>query len=375
MIEWLRRLFASSSTTNDVAKNASGNTARPSIPPPVKPVREPQVERSPPSPLLVAAQRQARTMPSRVLAIDVETTGLEATDRVVSFAGLLLKSSSLVNIGGTEQIAFEYLVCNPGIKSHPMARRVHGYSDWVLSHQQTFAEIAEKVMELAESADLIVAHNAEFDVGFLNRELKTAGRELIRIRSYCTMTEWRRRGMPGSASLDNVARFYGLSRESEFHSALEDAFLALRVYLNLCGSICRVDCANIATQRPTNFREPLPEPWESVLSRDPVEGIAAAKREGRYDDAMEWLRAEAKKIESGVRPADKCPAAPWIYEQLAILYRKQKLPLEEIEVIEHYLSLPGAETLGWATSTRWFRERLQKAAKRLKAHRTHDLPD
>jgi DNA polymerase III epsilon subunit-like protein len=114
------------------------------------------------------------TLPSKVVFVDVETTGLTDSDRIVSFAAILLDTQSLKT--GDFTVSVIHVVCDPGKKSHPRAASVHGFSDWVLRHQDPFSKYAGEIELLLGKADLIVAHNANFDMNFINREL---GSELI----------------------------------------------------------------------------------------------------------------------------------------------------------------------------------------------------
>jgi len=161
--------------------------------------------------------------------LDVETTGLHSDDRVVSFAGILLKTEDLKQ--GELDLNFIHLIFDPGRKSHPKAEEVHGYSDWLLRHQDPFGEHVSMVENLIAQADLLVAHNAEFDLRFINAELAALGRPPVKKPVYCTMEGHRRLDMPGSASLSAIATRLGLARSGQVHSALEDAWLAMMAYL------------------------------------------------------------------------------------------------------------------------------------------------
>jgi Exonuclease len=115
------------------------------------------------------------TVPKCIAFLDVETTGLNEKDRIVTLAGLKLLDTELLTTG-TASLAYLHLIFDPGKKSHPRAEAVHGYSDWVLRHQDSFDVYAETIESFSNSADLVVAHNAEFDFGFYNREMVRAAR-------------------------------------------------------------------------------------------------------------------------------------------------------------------------------------------------------
>lgn len=166
--------------------------------------------------------------------MDVETTGLTGRDRVVTLAIILLDVPT-VSEGETHvqiTVSAIHRIYNPGRDCDPVAARIHGHSDWILRHQPFFIEEAQEVSEFIDRADLVVCHNAEFDLRFLNRELSKASMPLITAESFCTMEAYRSR-YDGSASLNNVIRQLGLKRESGKHGALEDAWLAMNVFFLL----------------------------------------------------------------------------------------------------------------------------------------------
>lgn len=202
-------------------------------------------------------------LPAKVLVVDVETTGLTNRDRLVSFAGVLLETEALGD--GKFQLRYMHSIFDPGRKSHPKAEAVHGYSDWVLRHQEPFVESAETIARLFEEADVVVAHNAEFDIEFINREFEYAGYPRIAKPIFCTMTAYRQLGTWESASLSAVARRIGLGRRGERHGALEDAWLALMVYLWLHNCPYRIPFDTVSPE-PWNLR-PVPPMPEGPLPR------------------------------------------------------------------------------------------------------------
>ncbi|ACA15916.1 Exonuclease RNase T and DNA polymerase III [Methylobacterium sp. 4-46] len=205
-------------------------------------------------------------LPGRLLAVDVETTGLGAEDRVVSFGAVLLDTATL--LGGSPVLACHHLIFDPGRPSHPRAEAVHGYDDWLLRHQDPARGHLDAVAALLAGADLVVAHNAAFDLGFLAREFRAAGRPDPARPTYCTMEAYRRRGEPGSSALDAVCRRVKLARAGARHGALEDAWLALRVYLWLQGCPVRVERPALAA--PSNLRPAPKRPDGTLPPRTPA---------------------------------------------------------------------------------------------------------
>ncbi len=168
----------------------------------------------------------------RILAIDTETTGLSGNDRIVSFAGIQIDFDRTgASMGMTHKVKLLHRLFDPGRKSHFRAQEIHGYSDWLLRHQDTFSDHATDIKQLIETSDLIIAHNLAFDQRFIEHEFAIAGVPIAWPASTCTMEELRSQGR--QASLAAGAAAIGYHREGERHGALEDAFLALMIFLNL----------------------------------------------------------------------------------------------------------------------------------------------
>src|SRR4051794_33023573 len=111
---------------------------------------------------------------------------------------------------GQFDLRFIHLIFDPGKKSHPEAEAIHGYSDWVLRHQEPFDKQAQLIVELVELADLVLAHNAPFDVEFVNRELTSSAKPPISKPSFCTMLAYRERVGFGSSKLSEATARIGL---------------------------------------------------------------------------------------------------------------------------------------------------------------------
>lgn len=167
----------------------------------------------------------------REIIFDTETTGLDPKDghRVVEIGAV-----EISNLIPTGRVFHVYI--NPERDMPEEAFRVHGLSGEFLSGQKKFAEIASEFLDFIEDSPL-VAHNAEFDVRFLNAEfglLKLPPLAPARIVDTLAMA---RRLNPGSpASLDALCQRYGvdLSRRDK-HGALLDARLLAEVYAELRG--------------------------------------------------------------------------------------------------------------------------------------------
>lgn len=167
----------------------------------------------------------------REIVFDTETTGLDpAADRIIEIGGVELENRFL-----TGRTFHAYI--NPGsVPIHPDAQAVHGITMEDLADKPVFAEIVDAFLEFTAGARL-VAHNAGFDMGFVNAEL---GRHnLAAIESHRvvdTLAIARRKHPMGPNSLDALCRRYAIDNSHRtLHGALLDAELLAEVYIELIG--------------------------------------------------------------------------------------------------------------------------------------------
>ena len=167
----------------------------------------------------------------RQIFFDTETTGLnpESGDRVVDI-GLV----EMVNRQLTGRHLHFYL--NPERDMPEEAFRVHGLSSEFLADKPKFAQIVDEFLAFIEGAEL-VAHNAAFDVGFINAELKRCGRAplhecVVNVLDTLLMA---RDMFPGKAnSLDALCRRLEVDNSNRgLHGAVKDAELLAEVYIRL----------------------------------------------------------------------------------------------------------------------------------------------
>jgi DNA polymerase-3 subunit epsilon len=166
----------------------------------------------------------------REIVFDTETTGLDfAVDRVVEIGCV-----ELINHIPTGREFHVYL--NPERPMPTDAFAVHGLSDTFLADKPRFAAVAEELVAfLADS--VLIAHNAEFDVGFINAELRRVGMGGIEhFQVVDTLALARRRHPAGPNSLDALCGRYGIDLSKRtLHGALLDAALLADVYIELLG--------------------------------------------------------------------------------------------------------------------------------------------
>ena len=131
--------------------------------------------------------------------LDTETTGLLANDgdRIVEIACVETKDLIPTNR------VFHKLI-NPQKKVSPEAFKIHGFSDDFLKGKEKFDEIVEDFLEFIKDKKLII-HNAPFDVGFLNSELRRLNKKIIDFKNVeDTLTLARSKFPASSNSLDNL---------------------------------------------------------------------------------------------------------------------------------------------------------------------------
>nr|WP_321524057.1 DNA polymerase III subunit epsilon [uncultured Cohaesibacter sp.] len=170
-------------------------------------------------------------MALREIVFDTETTGLDVMtgDRVVEIGCV-----ELINHLPTENNFHVYI--NPERDMPEEAFRVHGLSEEFLSDKPKFAEIAKDFHEFIKDT-VLIAHNASFDVKFLNWELEKAGfpkidKELV----IDTLAMARQRFPAGPNNLDVLCSRFGIDNSKRtLHGALLDSEILADVYLELIG--------------------------------------------------------------------------------------------------------------------------------------------
>jgi len=226
----------------------------------------------------------------REIVLDTETTGFDPASghRVVEIGCV-----ELINHVPTGEVFHRYL--NPERDMPEEAFNVHGLSEEFLSDKPLFGEIVEEFCAFIGDATLVI-HNADFDMKFVNWELKATGRETMpRDRAIDTVAMARKR-FPGSpASLDALCRRFGIDNSGrEKHGALLDAELLADVYLELIGgrepglalASARMAVANAAAQTAVIRQARPPRPHAATDEERAAHGEFVAK----LTDAL-WLKA------------------------------------------------------------------------------------
>ena len=168
----------------------------------------------------------------REIVFDTETTGLDPIqgDRLVEIGCI-----ELVNRFPTGQTFHCYF--NPERDMPEAAFKIHGLSADFLKDKQLFAHRGDELVAFLGDAPL-VAHNAMFDLGFLNAELERAGKVIVSRERLVDTLMLARRKYPGSSNrLDDLCTRYKIDNSRRIkHGALLDAELLAEIYVELIGA-------------------------------------------------------------------------------------------------------------------------------------------
>ena len=173
-------------------------------------------------------------MAKKYIILDTETTGLEVLrgHRVIEIGAVLMNDRKK-----SDEHFHTYL--NPSRLIDEEASKVHGIMNEDLLDKPSFDEIAEEFLEFVDGSTLVI-HNADFDIGFLNNELKLASSKYPMLQDICEIEDSlaiAKDKFPGQRnSLDALANRFEISNyDRTFHGALLDANILADVYMMLTG--------------------------------------------------------------------------------------------------------------------------------------------
>jgi DNA polymerase-3 subunit epsilon len=224
----------------------------------------------------------------RQIVLDTETTGLEpaAGHRIIEIGCV-----ELVNRRPTSNRFHRYI--NPEREVDRGALEVHGIENDFLATQPKFAEVAAELVEFIQGAELVI-HNADFDVEFLNHELRRLPGLPHEIRGCCGVLDTlalARKLHPGQRnSLDALAKRYSVDNSKrELHGALLDAQILAEIYLAMTGGQVSLSLEASGVREAETGAAPL------VLDRRGLELVVATAtaEEERAHEAL--LAVIAKK--------------------------------------------------------------------------------
>ncbi len=209
----------------------------------------------------------------REIVLDTETTGLDPLNghRVIEIGCV-----ELINHLPTGNTFQTYL--DPERDVPDEAAAVSGLTTEFVKGKPLFADKVDEFLEFIGEDAAIIAHNANFDMGFINAELVRHGRPKLALDRAIDTVLLARRKFPGApASLDALCRRFGIDLSARVkHGALLDAELLAKVYLELVGgrepglllganTAVTVDSATRANRpvRPVRPHAALPEELEA----------------------------------------------------------------------------------------------------------------
>jgi DNA polymerase III subunit epsilon len=206
----------------------------------------------------------------RQIFLDTETTGLSPDngDRLIEIGCLEMINRRLTG-------KHLHLYVNPERPSSEEAIKVHGISDEFLADKPRFADVVEQLLAYVAGAEVII-HNAAFDVGFLDAELKRIKRDgfrkhVVKVTDSLLMA---REMFPGkSNSLDALCRRLDVDNSNRsLHGALLDAGLLAEVYIRLTRGqdSLVIDASGASSATGATAAEPLPSLSAFTLHTVPV---------------------------------------------------------------------------------------------------------
>ncbi len=153
--------------------------------------------------------------------LDVETTGLSPrTSRVCEVA--------LIGFQGNCRVCHFSSLVNPGLPIPPETSRIHGITDEMVKNSPAFPALAPRLIALLEGT-VIVAHNTDFDLSFMEMEFARAGLRLPELPVIDTLYIARRLGTFTNNRLGTIAKELDISTEN-WHRALSDVEMTRKIF-------------------------------------------------------------------------------------------------------------------------------------------------
>jgi DNA polymerase-3 subunit epsilon len=226
----------------------------------------------------------------REIVWDTETTGFdpESGDRLVEIGAV-----ELMNHMPTGKVYHQYI--NPERSMPAEAFAVHGLGDEFLADKPVFKAIAQDFLNFIGDAK-IVAHNAKFDMRFINAELKWIGVAPIPATQSVDTLEIARKKFPGAQnSLDALCRRFGVDNSArEKHGALLDSEILAEVYLELIGGRQPDFALSVVGGRDSMSRDNKPAVQAAQLKRQNPIGSKLTENEAKaHHEFVETLGSDA----------------------------------------------------------------------------------
>ena len=212
----------------------------------------------------------------REIVFDTETTGFHANgdDRITEIGAL-----EVIDLLPTGRQFHCYL--DPQRDVPDKVFEITGLTTEFLRGKPLFKDKADEFLEFVGDS-ILIAHNAQFDMGFINAELKRSGRDPLPARRFKDTLAMAHAKFPGSpASLDALCKRFGISLSArDKHGAIIDSELLAAVYLELSGGRAMslgLDAKPVSTGNESGF--PTAKARPSPLVIDPSEAELKAHRE------------------------------------------------------------------------------------------------
>ena len=168
----------------------------------------------------------------RELIFDTETTGFDPMtgDRLIEIGLVEMVDRSLTG-------NHYHVYVNPERDVPEGAVKIHGLTSDFLRDKAVFSDVMDEFIEYVGEDSVLVAHNAEFDMKFINWELENAGRPILHKKRFIDTLAIARTKFPGAAnSLDALCKRFGVTNSHRtLHGALLDAEILAEVYIELLG--------------------------------------------------------------------------------------------------------------------------------------------
>jgi len=209
----------------------------------------------------------------RLIVLDTETTGIrpEEGHRVIEVGAVQILNREITN---TE--FHKYVQPNRPVGD---SVNIHGITDKFLINKPQFDQISNDLLSFIEGATLII-HNAPFDLGFLDNELKINGinKKIEDICQIIDTLELSKEQRPGTMhNLDALCRRFGVDTSARTrHGALLDAQILAQVYLAMTGG------QSILFQESSDIESQISDPTlikNNIANKDNIKVIYANKKE------------------------------------------------------------------------------------------------
>lgn len=208
---------------------------------------------------------------SREIVFDTETTGM---DPVAGHRIIEIGCVELQDLIPTGRVWHQYL--NPERDVPPEAVAVHGLTEAFLADKPVFSQVFADMLDFFGHDTRLVAHNAPFDLKFLNAELRAVGHPGIKPTRVLDTLAIVREKFPGApASLDALCKRFAVDNTGrDLHGALLDAQLLAEVYLALMGGRQR----GLNLEQTPTARESAPEDGLMALGVPEAKGPPRPQR-------------------------------------------------------------------------------------------------